>query len=95
MLVWLSFVVCFVVLATLVGTACGIVFIPFLHVRYVGRLFVKGSGKPVEILAKLNELAGNAPDEEIELFEVCLLICISLFKLSKLPALVTYIMLIG
>ncbi|CAI9265965.1 unnamed protein product [Lactuca saligna] len=39
------------------------------ELRYVGRLFVKGTGKPIEILAKLNELAGFAPDEEIELFE--------------------------
>ncbi|XP_060212567.1 ubiquitin C-terminal hydrolase 12-like isoform X2 [Lycium barbarum] len=38
-------------------------------IRYVGRLFVKGSGKPLEILTKLNELAGFSPDEEIELFE--------------------------
>ncbi|KAL0299092.1 UNVERIFIED_CONTAM: Ubiquitin carboxyl-terminal hydrolase 12 [Sesamum radiatum] len=37
--------------------------------RYVGRLFVKGNGKPMEILKKLNEMAGFAPDEEIELFE--------------------------
>ncbi|EPS70293.1 hypothetical protein M569_04467, partial [Genlisea aurea] len=37
--------------------------------RYVGRLFVKITGKPIEILAKLNEMAGFAPDEEIELFE--------------------------
>ncbi|CAI9765932.1 unnamed protein product [Fraxinus pennsylvanica] len=36
---------------------------------YVGRFFVKSSGKPIEILTKLNELAGFAPDEEIELFE--------------------------
>lgn len=42
----------------------------FLVIRYVGRLFVKGSGKPLEILTKLNELAGFSPDEEIELFEV-------------------------
>ncbi|XP_024969227.1 ubiquitin carboxyl-terminal hydrolase 12-like isoform X1 [Cynara cardunculus var. scolymus] len=39
------------------------------ELRYVGRLFVKGTGKPIEILARLNELAGFAPDEEIELFE--------------------------
>ncbi|KAL3338231.1 hypothetical protein AABB24_030400 [Solanum stoloniferum] len=39
------------------------------RIRYVGRLFVKESGKPLEILAKLNELAGFLPDEEIELFE--------------------------
>ncbi|CAN4126352.1 unnamed protein product [Withania somnifera] len=39
------------------------------EIRYVGRLFVKGSGKPLDILTKLNELAGFSPDEEIELFE--------------------------
>ncbi|KAL4576689.1 hypothetical protein LXL04_012787 [Taraxacum kok-saghyz] len=39
------------------------------ELRYVGRLFVKGTGKPIDILAKLNEFAGFAPDEEIELFE--------------------------
>ncbi|XP_010312501.2 ubiquitin C-terminal hydrolase 12 isoform X3 [Solanum lycopersicum] len=39
------------------------------EIRYVGRLFVKGSGKPLDILSKLNELAGFSPDEEIELFE--------------------------
>ncbi|KAL2456767.1 Ubiquitin carboxyl-terminal hydrolase 12 [Forsythia ovata] len=39
------------------------------ELRYVGRLFVKSSGKPIEILTKLNELVGFAPDEEIELFE--------------------------
>ncbi|XP_004498059.1 ubiquitin C-terminal hydrolase 12-like isoform X2 [Cicer arietinum] len=37
--------------------------------RYVGRLFVLGSKKPVDILMKLNEMAGFAPDEEIDLFE--------------------------
>ncbi|KAL6997869.1 CSN-associated deubiquitinating enzyme Ubp12 [Sarracenia purpurea var. burkii] len=39
------------------------------ELRYVGRLFVKGSSKPIEILTKLNEMAGFAPDEEIELYE--------------------------
>lgn len=39
------------------------------ELRYVGRLFVKSSGKPLEILSKLNEMAGFAPDEEVELFE--------------------------
>ncbi|KAF2289569.1 hypothetical protein GH714_037204 [Hevea brasiliensis] len=39
------------------------------ELRYVGRLFVKSSGKPMEILAKLNQMAGFAPDEEIELYE--------------------------
>ncbi|KAG5549832.1 hypothetical protein RHGRI_014966 [Rhododendron griersonianum] len=39
------------------------------ELRYVGRLLVKANGKPVEILTKLNELAGFSPDEEVELFE--------------------------
>lgn len=38
--------------------------------RYVGRLMVKSSSKPMDITGKLNEMAGFAPDEEIELFEV-------------------------
>ncbi|KAL6841585.1 hypothetical protein ACP4OV_028524 [Aristida adscensionis] len=36
---------------------------------FVGRLFVKAWGKPSEILAKLNEMAGFSADEEIELYE--------------------------
>ncbi|GJV30910.1 reverse transcriptase domain-containing protein [Tanacetum coccineum] len=40
--------------------------------EYAGRLYVKRRGKPTEILAKLNELAGFAPDEDIEVFEVFL-----------------------
>lgn len=39
------------------------------ELRCVGRKFVKGTGKPMDILTKLNELAGFSPDEEIELFE--------------------------
>ncbi|XP_030483912.1 ubiquitin C-terminal hydrolase 13 isoform X1 [Cannabis sativa] len=39
------------------------------ELRYVGRLFVKSSGKPMEILGKLNQMAGFASDEEIELYE--------------------------
>ncbi|XP_015571890.1 ubiquitin C-terminal hydrolase 12 isoform X2 [Ricinus communis] len=39
------------------------------ELRYVGRLFVKGAGKPLEILTKLNEMAGFASDQEIELYE--------------------------
>ncbi|XP_055811371.1 ubiquitin C-terminal hydrolase 12-like isoform X2 [Solanum dulcamara] len=38
-------------------------------IRYVGRLSVRGSGKPLDIKTKLKELAGFSPDEEIELFE--------------------------
>ncbi|CAM8884881.1 unnamed protein product [Rhodiola kirilowii] len=39
------------------------------ELRYVGRLFVKSTGKPIDIIAKLNEMAGFAPDEQIELYE--------------------------
>ncbi|XP_021625341.1 ubiquitin C-terminal hydrolase 12 isoform X4 [Manihot esculenta] len=39
------------------------------ELRFVGCLFVKGSGKPVEILTKLNEMAGFSSDQEIELYE--------------------------
>ncbi|KAF8694589.1 hypothetical protein HU200_038118 [Digitaria exilis] len=36
---------------------------------FMGRLFVKGLGKPSEILEKLNEMAGFSPDQEIDLYE--------------------------
>ncbi|KAK1313721.1 Ubiquitin carboxyl-terminal hydrolase 13 [Acorus calamus] len=39
------------------------------ELRYVGRLFVKGVGKPTEILPKLITMAGFPPNEEIELYE--------------------------
>ncbi|KAL7084737.1 hypothetical protein ACP275_14G239300 [Erythranthe tilingii] len=39
------------------------------ELRYVGRLFVKDVGKPIDILTKLNEMAGYAPDEDIEIYE--------------------------
>ncbi|XP_031380389.1 ubiquitin carboxyl-terminal hydrolase 12-like isoform X3 [Punica granatum] len=39
------------------------------ELRYVGRLFIKINSKPGEILATLNEMAGFAPDEEIDLYE--------------------------
>ncbi|KAL5702529.1 ubiquitinyl hydrolase 1 [Ranunculus cassubicifolius] len=38
------------------------------QVRYVGRLFVKDSGKPTEVLSKLNKMAGFADDVEIDLY---------------------------
>ena len=37
----------------------------------IGTLFLKSTGKQIEILTKLNEMAGSDADEEIELFEVC------------------------
>ncbi|KAK5835875.1 ubiquitin C-terminal hydrolase 12 isoform X1 [Gossypium arboreum] len=36
---------------------------------FVGRLLVKLSGKPIDYIAKLNQMAGFSPDEEIELYE--------------------------
>ena len=42
---------------------------------------MKGTGKPTEILTKLNELAGFSPDEEIELFEVSLLVSFCLIMM--------------
>ncbi|XP_027344839.1 ubiquitin carboxyl-terminal hydrolase 12-like isoform X4 [Abrus precatorius] len=39
------------------------------ELRYVGRLFVKCTGKPLEILTKLNEMAGYDPEEDIALYE--------------------------
>ncbi|CAN6439960.1 unnamed protein product [Victoria cruziana] len=40
------------------------------ELRYVGRLFVKAGGKPLEILTRLNEMAGFPLNEEIELYEL-------------------------
>ncbi|KAI3696827.1 hypothetical protein L6452_29403 [Arctium lappa] len=39
------------------------------ELRFVGRSFVKSFGKPIEIIPKLNEMAGFSHDEEIELYE--------------------------
>ncbi|XP_020577037.1 ubiquitin carboxyl-terminal hydrolase 13-like isoform X2 [Phalaenopsis equestris] len=39
------------------------------ELRYVGRLFVKALGKPLEILSKLNQMASFPQNEEIELYE--------------------------
>ncbi|XVE61338.1 hypothetical protein DITRI_Ditri06bG0031400 [Diplodiscus trichospermus] len=39
------------------------------ELRYVGRLLVKLSDKPTEYIVKLNQMAGFAPDEEIDLYE--------------------------
>ncbi|XP_050244516.1 ubiquitin C-terminal hydrolase 12 isoform X1 [Quercus robur] len=63
-----SFLLCFL----LFGSLFFLCFVTpnFFHgARYVGRFFVKSSGKPIEILEKLNQMAGFAPDEEIELYE--------------------------
>ncbi|GMI92284.1 ubiquitin-specific protease 13 [Hibiscus trionum] len=39
------------------------------ELRYVGRLFVESVVKPIEVLSKLNKMAGYAADEEIDLYE--------------------------
>ncbi|KAG6417727.1 hypothetical protein SASPL_119919 [Salvia splendens] len=39
------------------------------ELRYVGRLFVNSLGKPVDIFPRLIEMAGYAPEEDIELYE--------------------------
>uniref|UniRef100_A0A0D9V695 ubiquitinyl hydrolase 1 n=1 Tax=Leersia perrieri TaxID=77586 RepID=A0A0D9V695_9ORYZ len=39
------------------------------ELRYVGRLFLEASGKPADILHKLQEMAGFQSDEDIELYE--------------------------
>ncbi|PWZ40553.1 Ubiquitin carboxyl-terminal hydrolase 12 [Zea mays] len=39
------------------------------QLRYVGRLFVKASGRPQDILLKLRMLAGFSQDDDIELYE--------------------------
>ncbi|XP_004502025.1 ubiquitin C-terminal hydrolase 13-like isoform X2 [Cicer arietinum] len=39
------------------------------ELRYVGRLFVKCTGKPSEIITRLNEMAGYDPEEDIALYE--------------------------
>ncbi|XP_048137626.1 uncharacterized protein LOC125315804 [Rhodamnia argentea] len=39
------------------------------ELRYVGRLFVKRYGRPIEILPRLTEMAGFNQNEELELFE--------------------------
>jgi len=45
--------------------------------RYVGRLFVKASGRPQDILPKLRMLAGFSQDDDIELYEVSLFLKIA------------------
>jgi len=39
------------------------------ELRFVGRLFVKAGGRPIEYITKLNAMAGFPADEEIDLFE--------------------------
>lgn len=65
-----SFLLCFWLFGSLLSL-CFVTPNLFHGARYVGRFFVKSSGKPIEILEKLNQMAGFAPDEEIELYEVC------------------------
>ncbi|KAH7299953.1 hypothetical protein KP509_24G037500 [Ceratopteris richardii] len=39
------------------------------ELRYVGRTFVKANGKPIDVLEKLNALAGFEQNDDIQLFE--------------------------
>ncbi|KAK3162072.1 hypothetical protein QOZ80_1BG0084980 [Eleusine coracana subsp. coracana] len=39
------------------------------ELRFFGKLFVKASEKPSDIVQRLNEIAGFPPDEDIELYE--------------------------
>ncbi|GJN10199.1 hypothetical protein PR202_ga28273 [Eleusine coracana subsp. coracana] len=39
------------------------------QLRFVGRLFVRAAGRPMEILPKLRKMAGFSQDEDVELYE--------------------------
>jgi ubiquitin carboxyl-terminal hydrolase 7 len=56
----------------------------FVPCRYVGRSFVKGGGRPTDILEKLNEMAGFEPTEEIQLYEVSSCLACELCELFQL-----------
>lgn len=63
----------------------------FSDFSYVGRLFVKASSKPLEILTKLNEFAGFSPDEDIELFGVSVSYSLAAkFSDSSIPAALSF-----
>ncbi|KAE8671864.1 hypothetical protein F3Y22_tig00111881pilonHSYRG00066 [Hibiscus syriacus] len=53
------------------------------ELRYIGRMFVKATGRPMEILTRINKMAGFDPDEEIELYEVGLVIMFSMLLVFK------------
>ncbi|XP_020547020.1 ubiquitin carboxyl-terminal hydrolase 12-like [Sesamum indicum] len=58
------------------------------HTTYAEKNFIKSYGKPTDLLEKLNELAGYAPDEEIELvFEIY---CVFAFQEIKFEPMVMY-----
>lgn len=44
--------------------------VAFAFCSYIGRLSVRSSSKPIEYIGQLNQMAGFAPDQEVELFEV-------------------------
>jgi hypothetical protein len=64
--------------------------------RYVGSFFVKASGKPSDIVERLNEIAGFPSDEDIELYEVrngfagAPELSLNLDDLQEVPVLPTY-----
>ncbi|KAM1109325.1 hypothetical protein EV1_008836 [Malus domestica] len=57
------------------------------EIRFVGRLFVKKSSQPVDILAKLNQFAGFPLDEELEIYEEVkfepVVMCYRIVKMSS------------
>lgn len=46
--------------------------------RYAGRLFVRSSSRPSEVLVKLNEMVGFSSYQELELYEVSFHIIVGL-----------------
>ncbi|KAF5777805.1 putative ubiquitinyl hydrolase 1 [Helianthus annuus] len=63
------------------------------ELRYVGRLFIKGTGKPIDILSKLKQLAGIEQGEEIELVEVSIIFSVCYLLLLFFELFVTLIIL--
>ncbi|CAN6577224.1 unnamed protein product [Malus baccata var. baccata] len=57
------------------------------EIRFVGRLFVKKSSQPVDILAKLNQFGGFPLDEELEIYEEVkfepVVMCYRIVKMSS------------
>ncbi|KAL4386907.1 hypothetical protein GQ457_09G027360 [Hibiscus cannabinus] len=55
------------------------------ELHYIGRMLVKVDGKPMEILERINKMAGFDPDEEIQLYEVGLVLMHLVFNRMCLP----------
>jgi hypothetical protein len=55
--------------------------------RYVGRLFVKATGRPMDILPKLRRMADFSEDDDVELYEVSLFLSVCHIISGSLPCL--------